>query len=85
MPFSRMKGHYHRLGRLRVDLTDNRSNAHLGIQRAELIPAGVDDFPIDWERSGEPVRVRYAFDADGRAIRFEWDDRLFDRVEPHNL
>lgn len=73
--------HYLRMGKLRVEVTEGRLFEQLGIQRAELIPAGGDEFSIDWEGSGEPVKVRFAFDAVGPAIRFEWDDRIFDLVE----
>lgn len=71
---------YPRLGRAVVTHAGGRLWAQLGIMRSELVPAGGDDFMADWEGAGEIVTLTFAFDEQGRATRFAWGDRLFERV-----
>lgn len=72
--------HYDRLGDLQITESNGRLHAQLGRLRAELVPAGGDAFLIDWTDEGELSSIRIDFDASGRAARFDWEGRVFDRV-----
>jgi len=71
---------YDRLGQLNVTAENGHLYAQLGVLRAELVPAGGDAFLIDWMDEGELSAIRVTFDDSGRATRFDWDGRVFDRV-----
>jgi hypothetical protein len=71
---------YDRLGRLNVTVENGRLFAQLGLLRAELVPAGGDTFLIDFADEGEPATITVTYDAAGRATRFDWEGRPFDRI-----
>jgi hypothetical protein len=62
-----------------VTSSDGRLHAQLGLLRAELIPTGGDAFLIDWSDEGTPSTVQFAFDEQGKALRLDWEGRVFDR------
>jgi CubicO group peptidase (beta-lactamase class C family) len=72
--------HYDRLGTIDVTISGDRLFAQFGRLRAQLFPAGGDDFLVDWLDEGDPAPVKIAFDASGRAAKFDWGGRIFDRV-----
>jgi CubicO group peptidase (beta-lactamase class C family) len=67
---------YDRLGRLNVTVSDGRLYAQLGILRVELVPVGGDAFIADF-LDDEPQQVRFVFDDNGQAVRFEWGERVW--------
>jgi CubicO group peptidase (beta-lactamase class C family) len=71
---------FDRLGGITVEREADKLFARWGILRAELIPIGGDEFSIDWESEGAPVKVKFVFDERGRAERFQWDQRVWTRI-----
>jgi CubicO group peptidase (beta-lactamase class C family) len=68
---------YDRLGRLFVSVSDGHLFAQLGLLRVELIPTGGDAFLADWFGEGKAEPVQFVFDDAGRALRFEWGERVW--------
>jgi CubicO group peptidase (beta-lactamase class C family) len=76
-PLAQYAGRYHydRLGTIDVTVDNGRLFAQFGRLRAQLFPAGGDDFLIDWMDEGDPSKVRIT------ATQLDWGGRLFDRVQ----
>jgi CubicO group peptidase (beta-lactamase class C family) len=67
--------HYDRLGTIDVTVDNGRLFAQFGRLRAQLFPAGGDDFLIDWTDQGDVSQVRVT------ATQLDWGGRVFDRVQ----
>jgi hypothetical protein len=72
--------HYDRLGDIQVTARDGNLYGQFGIYRAELIPAGEDNFLVDWIDQGQAMPIKFVFDGGDQPLRLDWDGRIFERV-----
>jgi hypothetical protein len=72
--------HFDRLGDVVVTMQEGKLYGQLGRYRAELIPAGDDNFLVDWIDRGEAAPIKFVFDGGDRPLRLDWGGRIFERV-----